>query len=83
MTQLEKNMFIKIAALCANKPREIVGSVLLNCLANAIKEQSLTVQVAEKVWDNAFGLGKQMLMTQYDQVSGKRIDQRIILPFKG
>jgi len=81
MTQLEKNMFKQITAVCSHKPIDVTGSVLLNTLANVVAmNHPNSRQMAENMWDAAFQHGKQMLMQQYDQVSGKRTQSRIILP---
>ena len=78
---LEMRLFKEIARLCTGKPIDVAGSVLLNTLSNIVAMKHPDSRfMAEQMWDVAFAQGKQMLMKQYDQVSGKRIQSRIILP---
>lgn len=78
--QLELQMFKEVARLCTGKPTDVAWRVFVNALANVTAMQCNDRKKAELLWDDSFRRGKEILMNQFDQVSGKRIQGRIIRP---
>lgn len=79
-SDLEKRLFLEIASLCRCKPTEVVWPVIVNVLANVHAMHCQDRKTAEAMWDDTMAQGKQALMMQFDQVTGKRIAGRIIRP---
>ena len=82
-----KEMLRQFGLIANQFPKEAVLRAAINFLGNVIRQNCKRRKEAEAMWDEHTGFMKQVLLSHYDSVTGKRREstfpttQRIIVPY--
>jgi len=72
VSEQERKLFIAMDAQAKDVPLNIVIGAALNIIVNAVRISQQNRANAESLWDNSCGVGKELLLKNYDSVTGQR-----------